>query len=67
MSTVASEITMVMNPCIVELMIKSRQEEIKAGLPFSVTIAIIMVISQNIARCRDRLKFEEETKFNRMT
>ena len=45
---------------------KSRQEEIKVGFPFSVTIAIIMVISQNISGCRDKLEFGEEIKINQM-
>ena len=67
MYTITSEITMVTNPSIAKLMKKPFQEEIKVGLSFNVTIAIIMVISQNIAECRDKLKFGEESKFNRMT
>ena len=65
--TVTSAITMVTNPSIPEIMKTSHQEEIKVSFSFSVTIAIIMVISQNIARERDQLKFGEESKFNRMT
>ena len=67
MDATTSAMTMVTKPSIVELMTKSFQEEIKVGFLFSVTIAIIMVISQNIARCRDMLKFGEEIKFNWMT
>ena len=67
MFTATSVTTMVTNPFIVELMTKSLQEEIKMGFSFSVTISIIMVISQNIVGCTDKLKFGEERKFNRMT
>ena len=67
MDTVTSAITMVTNPSIAKIMKKSRQEEIKVGFPFSVTIAIIMVISQNIVGCSDQLKFGEESKFNQIT
>ena len=67
MATVTSAIIMVTNPSIIEIMKKSRQEEIKVGFLFSVTIAIIMAISQNIVGCKDKLKFGEENKFNRMT
>ena len=66
MATVTSAITMVTKSSIAEIMKKSCQEEMKVDFPFSVTIAIIMVISQNIARERDQLKFGEESKFNRM-
>ena len=59
MATVTSAITMVTKPSIAEIVKKSRQEEIKVGFPFSVTIAIIMIVSQNIAGCRDKLKFVE--------
>ena len=67
MVTPTSVKTMVTKPPIAEMMKKSLQEEIKVGFPFSVAIAIIMVISQNNAECRDKLEFEEESKFNRMT
>ena len=66
MVIVTSAITMVTNPSIAEIIKKSRQEEIKMGFPLNVTIAIVMIISQNIAGCRDQLKFGEESKFNRM-
>ena len=64
MATVTSAITMVTKPSIAEIIKKSRQDEIKVGFLFSVTIAIIMGISQNIVGCRDKLKFGEESKFN---
>ena len=67
MAIVTSAMTMVTKPSITELMTKSRQEEVKVGFSFSVTIAIIMVILQNIAGCKDKFKFGEESKFNRMT
>ena len=59
--------TMVTYAFIVELMTESLQKEIKVHFLFSVTIAIIMDISQNIVGCRDKLKFGEESKINRMT
>ena len=59
--------TMVTKPFIAELMTESLLKEIKVHFWFSVKIAIFMVISQNIAKCRDKLKFGEESKFNRMT
>ena len=52
MAIVTSAITMVTNPSIAEIMKRSRQQEIKMDFPFNVTIAIIMIISQNIAGCR---------------
>ena len=64
MATVKSAITMVTNPSIAKIMKRSRQEEIKMSFPFSVTIAIIKVILQNIAGCKDKLKFGEESEFN---
>ena len=67
MATITSAITMVTNPFIVELMTESLQKEIKVHFSFSVTISIIMVLSQNIVGCKDQLKFGEESKFNRMT
>ena len=66
MVTVTSTITMVTKPSIAEIMKNSRQEEINMDLSFSVTIAIIMAISQKIVGCRDNLKFGEEINFNRM-
>ena len=62
MATVTSAITMVTKPSIADLMTKSRQEEIKVGLLFSVTIAIIMIILQNIVECKDKFKFGAESK-----
>ena len=67
MVTATSVTTMVTKPFIADLMTESLQEEINMGFSFSVTIAIIMVISQNIVGCRDKLKFGEERKINRMT
>ena len=67
MVTATSVTTMVTKPFIAELMTESPQKEIKVHFRFSVTIVIIMVISQNIAEYRGRLKFGEESKFNRMT
>ena len=58
--------TIVTKPFIAEIMTESLQKEIKVHFWFSATIVIIMVISQNIAECRRRLKFGEESKFNRM-
>ena len=59
MVTATSVTTMVTKPFIVEFMTESLQKEIKVHFPFSVTIAIIMDISQNIVGCRDQLKFGE--------
>ena len=67
MVTATSVTTMVTNPFIAKLMTESLQEEIKVGFPFSVTISIIMVISQNIVGCTDKLKFGEERNINQMT
>ena len=49
MVTATSVITMVTKPFIADLMTESLQKEIKVHFLFSVTIVIIMVISQNIA------------------
>ena len=64
MVTATSVTTMVTKPFIIELMTESLQKEIKVHFWFNVTIVIIMVISQNIAGCRDKLKFSEEIKSN---
>ena len=66
MVTTTSVTTMVTNPFIAELMTESLQKEIKVHFMFNVIIVIIIVILQNIAGYREKLKFGEESKFNRM-